>query len=164
DALLRTDPAIASIAFYSPAGKRLAAAGSPDAVAPRSAPLTGPNGRRVGTLSLSVTYPDEFVREVQRISGREASIFRPGPRLAAKIDEVERKRRELEETIRRVGDAFASGLNPQQVAELTIQSALDACEAKAGRVLALDARVFSSISTGALDGTLAEALVSAEKA
>jgi diguanylate cyclase (GGDEF)-like protein len=297
DALLRTDPAIASIAFYSPAGKRLAAAGSPDAVAPRSAPLTGPNGRRVGTLSLSVTYPDEFVRDVQRISGREASIFRQGQRLAstlhgtsgspelgspdasrnfdihgsdyrgrvdritepvgapvdiavfreagaihhdiadsrlligvilaavllgalgfsalvvralqnqigkfleaarrlargdfahpvptagrdefaalgeefnsmseqlaAKIDEVERKRRELEETIRRVGDAFASGLNPQQVAELTIQSALDACEAKAGRVLALDARVFSSISTGALEGTLAEALVSAEKA
>jgi diguanylate cyclase (GGDEF)-like protein len=296
-ALVDGDPALTAIAFYSSSGKRLAAAGSLDAVAPRTAPLTGSGGRRFGTLSVSVTSADGFVRAVSRISGRDVSIFQQGRRLAstlrrtrgspelgtpdqsrnfqisgteyrgrvdrlsesagppvdvavfseasalghdiadsrlligvilaavllgalgfstlvvralqnqigkfleaarrlsrgdfdhpvptsgrdefaalgqefnnmseqlaAKIDEVERKRLELEETIRRVGDAFASGLNPQQVAELTVQSALDACEAKAGRVLALDRRVFRDFSTGAGEGSLAAALAAAERA
>src|SRR5919204_1962629 len=73
NALLRGDPAIASIAFYSSAGRLLAAAGSPDAVAPRSSAVTRPSGPRFGTLSVSVTYADEFVHEVQRISSREVS-------------------------------------------------------------------------------------------
>jgi diguanylate cyclase (GGDEF)-like protein len=297
NALLRGDPNIAAIAFYSPSGRRFAAAGSPDAVAPKSAPLTRPGGGRSGTLSVSVSRADAFVRDVQRLSGREVSIFRrsrrlastlQGPRsspehgtpdesrdfeiagdeyrgrvdrvtesvgapidiavfrqandisqsisdsrlligvilaavllgalvfsalvvrslqnqigkfleaakrlargdfahpvpttgrdefaalghefnsmseqLAAKIEEVERKRRELEETIRRVGDAFASGLNPQQVAELTVQSALDACEAKAGRVMAADARVLRKFAKGSVEGSLLEALETAETA
>src|SRR3954470_8697079 len=297
NALLRSDATVASIAFYNARGRRVAAAGSPDAVAPRSAPLSRVNGQKFGTLAVSVTYADAFVREVQRLSGREASIFRGSTRLAstlkgaraspelgppdesrdfsigdteyrgrmdrvsepvgppveiavfreahdigkaisdsrlligailaavllgalgfsamvvralqnqigkfleaarrlahgdfehpvptagrdefaalgeefnsmseqlaAKIDEVERKRRELEGTIRRVGDAFASGLDPQQVAEITVQSAIDACEARAGRVLALDARIFRNVSTGAVEGPLAGALETAEKA
>ena len=57
--------------------------------------------------------------------------------LEAKIDEVERKRRELEETIRRVGDAFASGLDRRGVVELAVRQAVDACEAEAGRALPL---------------------------
>jgi diguanylate cyclase (GGDEF)-like protein len=295
-ALLRSDPTLASIAFYSPSGERLAAAGSPDAIAPRTAPLSRDDGRRFGTLAVSVTYADGFVRDVERLSSHEVSIFRGGRRLdstlrgvrsapelgtpdesrnfeidgeeyrgrvdtvsdppvppveivvfresqeleqaisdsrlligvilaavllgalgfsalvvralqnqigkfleaarrlargdfehpvptagrdefaalgqefnsmseqlAAKIDEVERKRRELEETIRRVGDAFASGLDPQQVAELTLQSAVEACEARAGRALALDARVFSSVTIGKVEGPAASALEAAEK-
>jgi diguanylate cyclase (GGDEF)-like protein len=297
NALMRTDPRTAGIWFYGPGRRLLASAGSPDAVAPKSAPLTRASGARFGTLSVSVTRADAFVREVQKLSGREVSVFRRGRRLAStlggvrssperrnpneprnfeiagteyrgrvdrvhepvgppveiavfreaggvdkaisdsrlliavilaavllaalgfsalvvralqnqigkfleaakrlargdfehpvptsgrdefaalgrefnsmseqlavKIAEVERKRRELEETIRRVGDAFASGLNPQQVAELTVQSAVDACEAKAGRLLALDLRVFQNVSTGAVDGTLQAALEAAEKA
>src|SRR5829696_7418038 len=60
NALLRGDPTLASIAFYSSGGRRLAAAGSPDAVAPRSAPLSRPSGRRLGILAVSVTYADAF--------------------------------------------------------------------------------------------------------
>jgi diguanylate cyclase (GGDEF)-like protein len=297
NAMLRRNPRAAAIAFYTPGGRRLPAAGSPDAVAPKSAPLTSASGRRFGTLSVSVTYANAFVNRVHQLSGREVSIFRGGRRLAstlkgaraspeladadqshdfkvagndyrgrvdrvheavgppveiavfreagdldtniadsrlligvilaavllgalgfsalvvralqnqigkfleaakrlahgdfehpvptaghdefaalghefnsmseqlaAKIDEVERKRRELEETIRRVGDAFASGLNPQQVAELTVQSALDACEGKAGRVVALDSRVFRTVSTGTAEGSVGAALEAAEKA
>ena len=52
--------------------------------------------------------------------------------LEAKIEEVERKRHELEETIRRVGDAFATGLDRQGVVELAVRTAVDACEAEAG--------------------------------
>jgi diguanylate cyclase (GGDEF)-like protein len=297
NALLRNDPTVAAIVFYDASGKRAAGAGSPDAVAARSAPLSRANGRKFGTLAVSVTYADAFVREVQRLSGREVSVFRRGNRLAstlpgarpsaelatadeshdfdihgkdyrgrvdrvdesvgppvdiavfreahdigtaiadsrfligvilvavllgalgfsalvvralqnqigefleaarrlargdfehpvptsgrdefsalgeefnsmseqlaAKIEEVNRKRRELEGTIRRVGDAFASGLDPQQVAGITIKSAVDACDARAGRALALDARIFRNVSTGTVEGPLARAMEAAEKA
>src|SRR3954451_10155980 len=85
NALLRAAPTVASIAFYGPDGRRVAAAGSPDAVAPRSAPLSRPSGRKFGTLAVSVTYADAFVREVQRLSGREVSIFRRNTRLASTV-------------------------------------------------------------------------------
>jgi len=74
---------------------------------------------------------DEFAllgREFNSMSGQ----------LEAKIDELDRKRRELEETIRRVGAAFASGLDPQGILELTLVTAIDACEAEAGRAVPLD--------------------------
>ena len=51
--------------------------------------------------------------------------------LEAKIEEVERKREELAETIRRVGDAFATGLDRHGVVELAVRQAVDACDAEA---------------------------------
>jgi len=296
DVMLRADRRIASIGFYDTSGRRFAAAGSPDAIAPKRVALSRAGGTEFGSLAVSVTYADAFVRQVHLFSGREVSVFlrhrrlastlhgirgapelgRPdesrdfkiagneyrgrvdqlhesvGPpvqvavfreagdlegaisdsrlligvilaavllgalgfsalvvralqsqigkfleaarrlargdfthpvpttgrdefsalgeefnsmseQLAAKIDEVERKRRELEETIRRVGDAFASGLDPQQVAELAVQTAVDACEANAGRVVALDVGIFHNVSTGAAE-SLRPVLEAAEKA
>jgi diguanylate cyclase (GGDEF)-like protein len=84
--------------------------------------------------------------------------------LALKIDEVERKRHELEDTIRRVGDAFATGLDRQGVVELTAQTALDACEADAGRALPLDRRVLRTIRVGDADEELDAALETAARA
>ena len=52
--------------------------------------------------------------------------------LANKIEEVESKRRELEETIRRVGEAFAAGLDRQGLLDLAVRQAVEACEADAG--------------------------------
>ena len=57
--------------------------------------------------------------------------------LEAKIEEVERKRQELEETIRRVGDALATGLDRHGVVALAVRQAVDACEAEVGRALPL---------------------------
>src|SRR3712207_7401797 len=51
----------------------------------------------------------------------------------SKIDEVQRKRTELEDTIRRVGEAFASGLDREGIVNLAVRTAVDACEADAGR-------------------------------
>src|SRR4051812_43352094 len=85
NALLRGDPTVASIAFYDRDGRRVAAAGSPDAVAPRSAPLSRASGRKFGTLAVSVTYADAFVRDVKRLSGLEVSIFRRNTRLASTV-------------------------------------------------------------------------------
>jgi nitrogen fixation/metabolism regulation signal transduction histidine kinase len=68
--------------------------------------------------------------------------------LASKIDEVQRKRGELEDTIRRVGDAFASGLDREGIITLTLQTAVEACEAETGRALPIDARRMRSARVG----------------
>jgi diguanylate cyclase (GGDEF)-like protein len=93
--------------------------------------------------------------------GREFNSM--SEQLAAKIEEVERKRHELEETIRRVGDAFATGLDRQGVVELAAQTALQACEADAGRVLPLDRRVLRAVRVGDTDEELEAALGTAER-
>jgi diguanylate cyclase (GGDEF)-like protein len=82
--------------------------------------------------------------------------------LAAKIDEVERKRRELEETIRRVGDAFASGLDRQGLVDLAVATAVDACEAETGRALPVEGQAFGETSHGESDPALTAALEAAE--
>jgi diguanylate cyclase (GGDEF)-like protein len=93
--------------------------------------------------------------------GREFNSM--SEQLAAKIEEVNRKRAELEETIRRVGDAFATGLDRQGVVELAAQTALDACEADAGRALPLDRKVLLKVEVGEADEELAAALETAER-
>ena len=84
--------------------------------------------------------------------------------LAGKIEEVERKRSELEETIRRVGEALATGLDRQGVMELAVRQAVDACEAESGRALTLDTSIFNGCEAGRTDPALEEALEAAERA
>jgi GAF domain-containing protein len=80
------------------------------------------------------------------------------------MEEVERKRGELEETIRRVGEALATGLDRQGVMELAVKQAVDACEAESGRALTLDTAIFNGYEAGAERDDLEEALEAAERA
>jgi diguanylate cyclase (GGDEF)-like protein len=93
--------------------------------------------------------------------GREFNSM--SEQLAAKIEEVERKRRELEETIRRLGVAFASGLDRQGVVELAVETAVEACEAEAGRAFPLDPEAFRTVSIGPPDPNLNAALETSER-
>jgi HAMP domain-containing protein len=77
-----------------------------------------------------VTGRDEFAQ-----LGREFNSM--SSQLQAKIVENERKREELEATIRRVGDALATGLDRDGVVALAVRQAVDACDAEAGRALPL---------------------------
>jgi diguanylate cyclase (GGDEF)-like protein len=83
--------------------------------------------------------------------------------LEAKIEEVERKRQELEETIRRVGDALATGLDRQGVVALAVKQAVDACDAEVGRALPLDRDAFARSEVGATVGSLEVAVQAAER-
>ena len=99
---------------------------------------------------------DEFAllgREFNSMSGQ----------LEAKIEELDSKRRELEETIRRVGAAFASGLDPQGILELTLDTAIDACEATAGRAIPLDHERIERLQRGTEVATTTAALAAAEQ-
>ena len=83
--------------------------------------------------------------------------------LAAYIEELETKRRELEDTIRRIGEAFASGLDRQGVVELMVRTAVDACEADAGRALPMDRDALDEIHSGDETEELITALEAAER-
>jgi diguanylate cyclase (GGDEF)-like protein len=83
--------------------------------------------------------------------------------LEAKIEEVERKRQELAETIRRVGDALATGLDRRGVVALAVRQAVDACEAEVGRSLPLARGAFAGCEVGTPDGALESAIEAAER-
>jgi diguanylate cyclase (GGDEF)-like protein len=103
-----------------------------------------------------VTGRDEFAQLGHEFNGMSSQ-------LQAKIEEIERKREELEATIRRVGDALATGLDRDGVIALAVRQAVDACDAEAGRALPLERDAFHENSSGRDDAMLREAIVAAER-
>jgi diguanylate cyclase (GGDEF)-like protein len=99
---------------------------------------------------------DEFAQ-----LGREFNSM--SAQLEAQIAEVERRRKELEETIRRVGDALATGLDRDGVVALAVRQAVDACDAEAGRALPLERGAFRERRSGREDDRLREAIKAAER-
>jgi diguanylate cyclase (GGDEF)-like protein len=93
--------------------------------------------------------------------GREFNSM--SEQLEAKIEEVERKKQELQETIRRVGDAFATGLDRYGLVELALRTAVDACEAEAGHAFPLDPEAFGELRHGPADAALSAAIAAAER-
>ena len=79
------------------------------------------------------------------------------------MEEVERKRRELETAIRRVGEAFASGLDRQGIFNLAVQNAVQACEADGGRGLPRNPMLLQEAQAGSQDADLVGALEEAER-
>jgi diguanylate cyclase (GGDEF)-like protein len=99
---------------------------------------------------------DEFAQ-----LGREFNDM--SEQLEAKIEEVERKRQELEETIRRVGDALATGLDRHGVVALAVRQAVDACDAEVGRALPLARGAFAPYEVGSITGELEHVIERAER-
>jgi diguanylate cyclase (GGDEF)-like protein len=99
---------------------------------------------------------DEFAQLAREFNDMAAG-------LEAKMEESERRREELAETIRRVGDALATGVDRDGVVALAVRQAVDACSAEVGRALPLDHGAFSGCEVGQLDGDLKKALEAAER-
>jgi diguanylate cyclase (GGDEF)-like protein len=116
--------------------------------------------RRLAQGDFSEPVPVEGSDEFAAL-GTEFNLM--SRQLASKIEEVERKRGELEDTIRRVGDAFAAGLDREGIVNLTLRTAVEACEAETGRALPIDARRMRSASVGDLTPALEAALEAAER-
>jgi diguanylate cyclase (GGDEF)-like protein len=83
--------------------------------------------------------------------------------LEAKIEEVEHKRQELAETIRRVGDALATGPDRRSVVALAVRQAVDACDAEVGRALPLAVGAFDGFEMGTVSGGFKQAIEAAER-
>src|SRR3954454_19991332 len=116
--------------------------------------------RRLARGDFSRPVPVEGGDEFAAL-GREFNAM--SEQLASKIEEVQRKRGELEETIRRVGEAFAAGLDRQEMVNIAVRTAVEACEAEAGRAQPNDLRRMKAAHIGEETPELRVALVEAER-
>ena len=55
-------------------------------------------------------------------------------RLSEQMGQLRRQREQLDQSVRRIGAAFASGLDRSSLLEIVLETALSACDAEAGRV------------------------------
>ena len=118
--------------------------------------------KRLGHGDFSHPVPvqgnDEFAqlgREFNKMSGE----------LETQIHEIERNREQLEEAIRRVGEAVGAGLDREGVVALVVRTAIEACGAEAGRALPIDAKRMEYFEVGldAGDDVLRDGLMAAER-
>jgi diguanylate cyclase (GGDEF)-like protein len=115
--------------------------------------------RRLGSGDLGERVPvqgdDEFAalgQEFNTMAGQ----------LEAHVEEVERKRHELEDSIRRIGEAFGTGLDRQGIVDLSVRTAIQACDAEAGRLVPVDPRELEEVRL-VDDPALLQALEAAER-
>src|SRR4051812_33721672 len=116
--------------------------------------------RRLARGDFSRPVPVEGSDEFAQL-GREFNAM--SGQLAVKIEEVQRKRGELEETIRRVGEAFAAGLDRQEMVNIAVRTAVEACQADVGRALPLDIRRMKTSRVGEETPELEAALETSER-
>lgn len=116
--------------------------------------------RRLARGDFSRPVPVEGNDEFAALAGEFNAM---SGQLAVKIEEVQRKRGELEETIRRVGEAFAAGLDRQEMVNIAVRTAVEACQADAGRALPLDIRRMKTARVGSETPALEAALEAAER-
>jgi diguanylate cyclase (GGDEF)-like protein len=88
--------------------------------------------RRIGRGDFSGEVPVEgndelagLAREFNKMSGQ----------LSEQMTQLQRQREELDQSVRRIGEAFASGLDRTALLEIVIETALAAAEAEAGEIL-----------------------------
>src|SRR3954466_15798191 len=116
--------------------------------------------RRLAQGDFSRPVPVEGGDEFAAL-GREFNAM--SEQLAGKIEEVQRKRGELEDTIRRVGEAFAASLDRQEMVNIAVRTAVEACQAEAGRALPIDLRRMKAAHVGEETPRLRAAMMEAAR-
>ncbi len=116
--------------------------------------------RRVGQGDFAARVPAQGGDEFAAL-GREFNLM--SEQLEESADELERRRREREEAIRTIGEAFATGLDRKGIMRLAARSAVEACSADAGRATPGDIEAVEPV-VGRVDRKLDAALEQAEGA
>lgn len=93
--------------------------------------------------------------------GREFNLM--SEQLKENVEELEHRRREREAAIRRVGEAFAAGLDRTGIATLAVRTATDACDAEAGHAVPGELDTAEPTTVGSDDSGLRGALEAAER-
>ncbi len=100
--------------------------------------------RRIGEGDFSHPVP---VTGGDEMAGLASEFNKMSGRLADQMDELRRQRVEIEMSTRRIGDAFASGLDRQALLAILVETAVGACGADYGLV-ALSGHVGSEAEAG----------------
>jgi diguanylate cyclase (GGDEF)-like protein len=116
--------------------------------------------RRVGAGDFSQKIPVEGDDEM---AGLAREFNKMSERVSDQMDELRRQRVELDRAVKRIGEAFAAGLDRKTLLEIVGETALAACDATTARVV-LTGRSRLEVNAGELpEGGLEEALKEAEQ-
>ena len=115
--------------------------------------------RRIGGGDFSGEVP---VSGNDEMAGLASEFNKMSGRLAEQMDQLRRQRLEIEKSVRRVGEAFASGLDRQALLAILVETAVGTCEADYGLV-ALSGHVGSEAEGGSGTEAVQEAALTAEQ-
>jgi len=88
--------------------------------------------RRIGAGDFSRKLPAQGDDEM---AGLAREFNNMSDQLSAQMGELRRQRTELDQSVRRIGEAFASGLDRTALLEIVAETAASACEAEHARIL-----------------------------
>ncbi len=115
--------------------------------------------RRIGEGDFSQQVP---VSGNDEMAGLAKEFNKMSGRLSDQMDQLRRQRVEIDKSVRRVGDAFASGLDRQALLAILVETAVGTCEADYGLV-ALSGHVGAEAEAGKANEPIQEAALAAEE-
>jgi diguanylate cyclase (GGDEF)-like protein len=114
--------------------------------------------RRIGEGDFSEQVP---VSGRDEMAGLASEFNRMSGRLSNQMDQLRRQRVEIENSVRRIGEAFASGLDRQALLAILVDTAVASCDADYGLV-ALSGHVGAEAEAGEATEALRDAALAAE--
>jgi diguanylate cyclase (GGDEF)-like protein len=87
--------------------------------------------RRIGEGDFSRNVP---VLGDDEMAGLASEFNKMSDRLSAQMEELRRRQVEIDRSVRRIGEAFESGLDRQGLLRVVVEAALDACGAQYGTI------------------------------
>ncbi len=114
--------------------------------------------RGIGEGDFSRTVP---VVGSDEMAGLASEFNKMSGRLSAQMDELRRQQVEIDRSVRRIGEAFASGLDRQGLLRVVVETALGACSAQYGTI-ALSGRAGTEAEAGNGSDALQDVAVAAE--
>ena len=114
--------------------------------------------RRIGEGDFSHTVP---VVGRDEMAGLASEFNKMSDRLSEQMEELRRQKVEIDRSVRRIGQAFASGLDRQALLKVMVEAALGACGARYGTI-ALRGSRGAEAEAGAASDAMQDLVVAAE--
>ena len=116
--------------------------------------------RRIGDGDFSGSVP---VVGDDEMAGLATEFNEMRDRLSAQMDQLKRQRVEIESSVSRIGEAFASGLDREALLDVMIETTVGACDAEYG-IVALSGRDGAEAETGTATDEMRDVALEAERA
>jgi len=114
--------------------------------------------RRIGDGDFSTEVP---VVGSDEMAGLADEFNKMSDRLKDQMDQLRRQQVEIDRSVRRIGEAFASGLERQGLLEIVVETAVSACRAEYG-LIALSGREGAEVSWGEASEAIQDAVLTIE--
>jgi two-component system cell cycle response regulator len=115
--------------------------------------------RRIGDGDFSQKVPVEGSDE---LAGLASEFNKMSERLAAQMEELRSQQREIERSVERIGQAFASGLDRVALLRILAETAISACDAEYG-LIALTGQVGAEAEAGKASDAVSDVALAAEQ-